>query len=107
MVPAMPVGLVFFRSTDRIPGAADMDRVMAGPLITGALGFGWEREALPNEDRERSMAAMRGSRLISKLSSADPSRRSLPSIRPEQPARRKRIAVRGTKKMAFFRNIII
>jgi hypothetical protein len=88
-----------------------MDRAMAGPLITGASLLGVPpvagRAALPSEDRERSMAAIRGVTAISRPSSAEPSRRSAPSIRPAQPGRIDKIAGIRVKRIDLFRNIII
>jgi hypothetical protein len=88
-----------------------MDRAMAGPLRIGPSGCA---RALPERaDRERIRAAIRGSRLISRESSADPSRLRVPLIRPEQPPRRGNrkntapMAEKREKLIAFFVRIPI
>jgi hypothetical protein len=79
-----------------------MDLAIAGPSITGTSRAGGAPEE--RAARERINAVIRDSRLISRESSAEPSLRRLPLIRPEQPVN---ITANRQKVIAFFANIAI
>jgi Flp pilus assembly protein TadB len=102
MFPAILEGLRLCRLTDAIPDAAAMDLAIAGPSMTGASRAGGAPEE--RAARERINAVIRDSRLSSRESSAEPSLRRLPLIRPEQPVN---IIASRQKLIAFFTNIAI